>query len=105
VGMAGYFHELRYKLRHVATIVSVYVQPDTRKQGIARQLMETVLADLTGLGYIRKAKLTVNPCQKEAVALYERLGFTRAGVLKEEMRVGDRFDDHWIMEKQLTTVS
>jgi ribosomal protein S18 acetylase RimI-like enzyme len=80
VGMIGAFREAGGEAGgETAHIVSVYVSPDRRGQGIGRALMEAILAEVSQQAGIRKAVLGVTQTQAAAVALYKRFGFQVVG--------------------------
>ena len=60
----------------------VAVEPDLRRQGLATALMEYVLSDAAREG-ARRAFLEVRRSNDPALRLYERLGFTIAGVRRQ----------------------
>lgn len=53
----------------------MFVSASHRGLGVARAMGEALLAAATQSGY-RRMRLDTGPCQPEAVALYESLGFT-----------------------------
>ena len=69
--------------------------------GIGKMLLETLLNEAKALGY-EQAELEVMAQNRAAVALYEKLGFTRCGVLPNNMKYApDRYDDAYRMVKPL----
>jgi GNAT superfamily N-acetyltransferase len=66
-----------------AMILNVYTEPEFRRQGVARQIMQTILDRIRGQG-LRSANLHASD---EGRVLYEKLGF----VATNEMRL--RFDE------------
>jgi [ribosomal protein S18]-alanine N-acetyltransferase len=60
-------------------INNIAVRPDCRGAGVGRALLEFVLRIGAGLG-ARRATLEVRRSNQAALKLYERLGFTVAGV-------------------------
>ena len=64
-----------------ADILDVAVQPSFRRRGIARSLIETVLADAENNG-VQTVFLEVRASNAPAIALYTALGFTPCGKRK-----------------------
>ena len=56
----------------------LYVRPAFRGQGLGRALMEWVMAEARAAGY-REIVGDTMPVMRDALALYERMGFERAG--------------------------
>ena len=54
----------------------LYVRPAFRNRGIARKLVNTILADARSIGY-HEMLLDTLPFLTEAIAMYEGLGFVR----------------------------
>ncbi len=87
------------KSTHTATVVSVYVAEEARRQGIAGRLLDGMLEKLEG-GGIKTVKLTVNQQQEAAVGLYLTRGFLIAG--KEANRMGDgKVHTELLMERKI----
>ena len=86
-GIAGVYRETECKLAHKATIWTVYVAPPLRRQGIARQLLHTVLRHSFETMSVRQVNLGVNAANTGAKALYESLGFETFGVERAFMIV------------------
>lgn len=101
VGMISYNYQQKKKLQHIANIYGVYVTREFRKQGIGKKLLEAALAEILKNKNIIKICLGVMKDQKEAVALYKKIGFTVVGDFKKDLRVKNRFYDHLVMEKLL----
>lgn len=101
VGMVAVVLNERPKTRHVADVFGVYVSPDHRGGGVGTRLLEEAMRLIRKNGGVVKVKLAVNPEQRAAVRLYEKMGFQVAGRLKKELKVGRRFYDELLMEKLL----
>lgn len=84
----------------VADIVSMYVTPDCRRQGLARALMVAILCELSKNGTIKDVRLAVNVEQQAAIRLYENVGFRAIGTENDLMGDGHYYDG-CIMEKRL----
>lgn len=79
VGIAGMRREDRRKLAHKAMLWGVYVSPEFRNRGVARQLVAHALAYAAGMPGISKVYLGVNAANPHAMALYESFGFEPYG--------------------------
>lgn len=62
-------------------MMNVAVDPRFRRQGIARTLIETLIAELSKMGS-RCLRLEVRVSNENARALYERMGFQQLGLRK-----------------------
>jgi phosphinothricin acetyltransferase len=82
----------RYKAAYDTTVeTSVYLAPGAEGHGLGGRLYERLLGSLTGADVHRiVAGITLpNPA---SIALHERTGFSRVGVLRE---VGRKFGRYW----------
>ncbi|MDO8469712.1 MAG: GNAT family N-acetyltransferase [bacterium] len=98
VGIAGVRFESLRHVEHMATIVSVFVNPAFRGKGIGYRLMSRILEDLHSNPKIIKVRLSVNELQVAARNMYEKLGFHRIGLAEKEMRVEGKYYDQSQME-------
>lgn len=78
-GMAGVSRQSRLKMRHKAHIWGVYVSPDLRGRGLARQVLLAALAHAEAMPGVQQIKLSVSAGNASALALYEALGFRTYG--------------------------
>lgn len=62
-------------------MMNVAVDPGFRRQGIARALIETLIAELSKMGSLC-LRLEVRVSNENARALYERMGFRQLGLRK-----------------------
>ena len=79
---------------------SIYIERGWREKGVGRRLLEHLIEQARALGY-HKMMLSAFPFNASGVALYERMGFTRAGVFHEMGQLDGRWVDTLIMEKLL----
>ena len=100
VGLAGLQMRTGTKERHKARLFSMYVDAAHRGSGLARQLIEAVIAGA------RKAEalvlqLSVSAGNAPAQRLYRRVGFTVYGVERRSLKVGGHFHDEELMALDL----
>ena len=84
---------------HVVDL-SVYVERGWRGRGVGRRLLEHVIEAARTLGY-HKMVLAAFPTNTAGMALYERLGFSRVGIYREQGWLDDRWVDVIVMERLL----
>ena len=96
-GMIGAFEPTD---NDVAEIISMFVSPQFRRQGIARALMSAVLERLQSKDRLKIARLEVNNQQLSAVRLYESFGFQIVSTDGGQAGDGKTYDIS-IMEKRL----
>lgn len=101
IGMVGAIIDHGEMVNHRATIISMYVDPAHRGQGISKKMLQLILDNLISSSIIH-IKLTVNARNQEAITLYESLGFKKIGLLEKALHVGNEFHDEWLMVKLVT---
>jgi ribosomal protein S18 acetylase RimI-like enzyme len=97
VGTAGFYREERQKQRHRGHVWGVYVTANARGQGIARQLMETLVERAREMEGVEQVQLSVTTTQTAAVRLYRALGFRSYGIEPRAQKIGERYVDSEIM--------
>jgi len=100
VGIAGLFVAPRLKQRHNGTVVGVYVDPEFRRAGLARCLMQSVI-DAARQAQLVSLRLSVTVGNETARRLYIGLGFQTYGVDRRALKVGDRYYDDELMALDL----
>lgn len=93
VSVAGFRRSTNIKERHKGYIWGVYVTPSHRGQGIARRLMETLLARARGYAGLELITLSVSVTQPAARRLYDNLGFEVFGLEPHALKIGDAYID------------
>jgi len=73
----------------------LYVKPEARKKGIGRQLAQAILESARGRGY-QRIVLDTTPHMKEAIDLYESLGFERIAAYRKNPIKGALFFELWL---------
>ncbi len=84
---------------HVADF-SIYVAREWRGRGAGRALLERVIEVARALGF-RKLVLAAFPFNPAGVALYDRAGFARVGIYREQGQLDGKWVDIVVMEKLL----
>ncbi len=99
VGTAGYYPLTGPKETHRGNIWGVFVQPGHRGAGIARALIEHLLA--VAAKEVLQVHLSVVTTNTTATALYQHLGFSIYGTEPRALRLGEQFFDEHLMVKRL----
>lgn len=97
VGMIGLMRDTGVTGKHRAHVISLWVKPAFRGQGIGGKLIRH-LQELAPTEGIRKLYLHVTSTQKDAIVLYEKQGFRKVGLLEENSKVGDEYLGTYLME-------
>lgn len=95
-GITGLMRDPRKKLAHKGLIWGVFVDPAWRGSGIARQLMESVIAHARALGLLQ-LQLVVSVLNPRAQALYRSCGFVRYGVEPRGLCIDGAYADDELM--------
>jgi RimJ/RimL family protein N-acetyltransferase len=95
VGSASFYRLDSAKVAHRGNIWGVYVRPAARGRGVARAVMENVLA--FARKEVQQVHLAVVTDNASAHKLYEHLGFTTYGTEPRALRVDGRYYDEHLM--------
>ena len=101
VGIVGFFREEGIKNRHKGYLVSMYVLPERRGQGVGKALVQELIArakQIVGLEQLLLAVVTTNPT---ASRLYRSLGFEVYGTQPRALKAGESYWDEDLMILQL----
>ncbi|HZY41048.1 MAG TPA: GNAT family N-acetyltransferase [Anaerolineae bacterium] len=97
VGMIGFYRETALKLRHKGDIISLYVAPEARGQGIATALLRAAIDRARSIAGLEQLMLGVVATQIVARKLYEALGFVVFGREPRAVKIDDQFLDEEFM--------
>ena len=79
LGFLGVAREEGLKVRHKASIRAMYVAANHRGKGVARRLLDTVIAFAAAMEGVRHVTLSVTAGNTAAIGLYEAIGFRTYG--------------------------
>jgi ribosomal protein S18 acetylase RimI-like enzyme len=97
VGLVGFHRETASKLRHKGNLISLYVAPEAREQGIGLALLREVIRRAHTIVGLEQMLLGVMVTQTAARKLYEALGFVVFGREPRAVKVNDQFFDEEFM--------
>lgn len=83
---------------HVVHVSGIAVHPEARRRGVAAALLTAAEPFARSCGAV-KISLRVLGTNAPAIALYERLGYEREGVLRDEFVINGRYVDDVMMAK------
>ncbi|TNF08136.1 MAG: GNAT family N-acetyltransferase [Bacillota bacterium] len=101
VGIISFVAETRIKTRHTADIYGMYVDSNYRNQGIGKALLNHVMIEAKKRGIIEKIRLSVTESNKDAIRLYESVGFKIYGYEKNSMKIDQTYYNTCFMEIHL----
>jgi len=89
IGVVGAMQSPKRKTRHSATVWGMYVAPEARRHGIARALMDALLAEVREWPDVVRVTLSVVERADAARGLYSALGFVEFGREPDAYREAD----------------
>lgn len=95
VGVAGFFIYDPQKLRHRGMLFTIYVKAEHRNQGIAGQLLATVIHHARSR--VIQLLCSVNTGNEKAIKLYQNHGFQIFGTEPRALKIGETFQDLHLM--------
>lgn len=101
IGSVGLERETRSKTRHVAWLIGMMVLPSHTGQGIARQLLEVLIAEARLASGLHMISLTVTASSGRVVRLYERAGFRHVGLMPRAIRLVDHRGERYFDKAQM----
>jgi ribosomal protein S18 acetylase RimI-like enzyme len=100
VGMCGIYRDPRPKIRHIATIWGVYVDPAWRGLKIGERLIQACL-EWAASHEVTFVRLEVNSINVAAIQCYIRCGFSVNGVEPKSLFYEGRYYDELLMGCEL----
>lgn len=88
----------QHRRRHTGTVMLV-VRDDFHRQGIGERLLRALIEQADDWLGLRRVELLVHASNTGAIALYEKLGFTREGVLRDYVLTRGHYRDALIMAR------
>lgn len=95
IGVAGFFIYDPQKLRHRGMLFTIYVKAEHRNQGIAGQLLATVIHHARSR--VLQLLCSVNTGNEKAIKLYKIHGFQIFGTEPRALKIGETFHDLHLM--------
>ncbi|MEZ2218268.1 N-acetyltransferase family protein [Rhizobium sp. RCC_161_2] len=101
VGVMGLLRQRSSKMAHRATLIMVYVRKDLRGTGLAKDLLDTVIAYALREGIVQ-LELVVSAKNPKAIGFYRREGFSEIGRIPGGVRYNSKEIDDIMMARRLT---
>ena len=101
VGVMGLLRQRSSKMAHRATLIMVYVRKGLRGVGLAKDLLDTVIAHALTEGVVQ-LELVVSAENPKAIRFYHREGFSEIGRIPGGVRHNGREIDDLMMARRLT---
>ena len=103
LGVAGFAVRDGAKEAHKGLLWGMYVRPDARGAGVARRLVEAVIA--YARPHVELIQLSVVVGNEQARRLYARLGFVEYGIEKNSLKYDGRYYDEILMAMDLVSAA
>jgi len=100
IGIAVVAMNPRKKIKHVATLNSMYIKEEYRSNGIGRAIIEEAL-DFLRKKDVEIVNLSVVSTNLPAINLYHNLGFKLYGEEKKGIKLDNKYIDMFLMSKEL----
>jgi len=94
----------RARQSHVGEIDIAMVKKDYRDLGIGTEMINALISQAETIG-LKMLVLTVFSTNKQAIHVYEKIGFKRTGQIPNSLYKNGKFIDEIIMVKELTNLS
>ena len=101
LGLVGFLREDGNKHKHKGLVWGVFVYPEHRRKGIARQLMLTLIDKAREIEGLQKIKLSAYLTSTASIDLYEKLGFKVYGTERNAAHHDGEILDEVVMDLNL----
>lgn len=100
IGIIGITREQSLKSSHKCDVWGLYVEPDSRRMGAGRALIDEAIRFARSISGVTHVHLSVSERAVAAMALYHSLGFQTWGVEPAAIRIGnaDATEHHMVLE-------
>jgi len=97
VGIVTFMREASLKTAHKGNIYGMFVAPETRGQGLAKQLIQELIKKAKQFNGLEQINLTVVSNNLPAKKLYSSLGFETYGVERNALKFDGEYHDEDLM--------
>lgn len=89
------------KQKHTADVFNLYIHPDFRGQGFAKELIQTLITNAKKMGSVEKLFLSVMSQNEAGISLYTSFGFQTYGIKRHSLKSKERYFDETVMDLDL----
>ena len=100
VGIVVLMFNQRSKMKHFATIYSMYIKDEYQGKGYSKMLLEHAFLEAIE-NDVEKLRLSVVHSNEGAISLYNKIGFKPYAVEKGTIKYKDKYYDLLLMEKEM----
>lgn len=93
IGVIGLYRETRIKLKHKATIWGMYIIPEYRRKGVAKELITELINISKTMEELEQLNLAVVSSNIKAIKLYNTLEFVTYGKEKNAIKSNNKYYD------------
>jgi L-amino acid N-acyltransferase YncA len=101
IGIGGVHLFSREKVKHNASLESLYVSPEYRRKGIAKEIVKRELEFLAKSPEIKMAFAEIFSSQTASLVLHKELGFEVVGTIKDFMQWEGKYYDSVFVQKKI----